>query len=110
MNHLVELRLEQGLPIWRYDVKGYVLEKQLLLPHLQNTVHVTYRLLAGPGPVRLELRPSLHFRAHEAPVDRPIGSPYVVTAAGDRYEIAGPPDLPPLRLLIHGRPGALTLD
>ena len=29
------------------------LEKRVLLPHRQNTVHVTYRLLAGDGPVRL---------------------------------------------------------
>ncbi len=110
MNHLVELRLEQGLPIWRYDVKGYVLEKRLLLPHLQNTVHVTYQLLSGPGPVRLELRPSVNFRPHEDPVDGPIAAPYVLTGIGDRYELAGPPDLPSLRLFTHGQGGALTLD
>jgi glycogen debranching enzyme len=110
MNHLVELRLEQGLPIWRYDVKGYVLEKQLLLPHLQNTVHVTYQLLSGPGPVRLELRPSMNFRPQEDPVDRPIAATYVFTGIGNRYEIAGPPSLPPLRLFTHGQGGALTLD
>ena len=90
MNHLVELRLEQGLPIWRYDVRGYVLEKRLLLPHFQNTVHITYRLLSGPGPVRLELRPSMNFRPHEDPVDRPIEAPYVLTGVGERYEIDRP--------------------
>ena len=110
MNHLVELRLERGLPVWRYNVKGYVLEKHLILPHLQNTVHITYRLLSGPGPVRLELRPSVDFRPHEDPVDRPLGTPYVLTGVGDRYEIAGPPQLPSLRLFIHGQGGALTLD
>ena len=82
MNHLVELRLEHGLPIWRYDVKGYILEKRLLLPHLQNTVHVTYQLLSGPGPVRLELRPSVNFRPHEETVDRPITTPYVLDRDG----------------------------
>jgi len=110
MNHLVELRLEYGLPIWRYDVKGYILEKRLLLPHLQNTVHVTYQLLSGPGPVRLELRPSVNFRPHEETVDRPIATPYVLTGMGNRYEIAGPPDLPPLRLFTYGQGEALTLD
>lgn len=110
MNHLVELRLEHGLPIWRYDVKGYVLEKQLLLPHLQNTVHVTYRLLSGPGPVRLELRPSVNFRPHEDSVDRPIETPYTLTGIAHRYEVAGPSDLPPLRLFTYGQGGALTLD
>src|SRR3954451_5625978 len=32
INHLVEIRLEQGLPIWRYNIQGYLLEKRLLLP------------------------------------------------------------------------------
>ena len=104
MNHLVELRLEQGLPIWRYDVQGYVLEKRLLLPHLQNTVHVTYRLLSGPGPVRLELRPSVNFRPHEDPVDRPIATPYVLTGIGQRYEVAGPTG-PAAAAPVHLRPG-----
>ena len=110
MNHLVELRLEQGLPIWRYDVQGYVLEKRLLLPHFQNTVHITYRLLSGPGPVRLELRPSVNFRPHEDSVDQPIEAPYVLTGIGQRYEIDGPGDLPPLRLYTYGQGGSLTLD
>ena len=110
MNHLVELRLEQGLPIWRYDVQGYVLEKLLLLPHLQNTVQVTYRLLSGLGPARLELRPSVNFRPHEDSVSRSITAPYTLTVVGQRHEIAGPPDLPPLRLFTYGQGSALTLD
>jgi glycogen debranching enzyme len=110
MNHLVELRLEWGLPTWRYDVQGYVLEKRLLLPHFQNTVHLTYRLLSGPGPVRLELRPSVNFRPHEDAVDQPIEAPYILTGIGQRYEIAGPQDLPPLRLYTYGQGGSLTLD
>jgi glycogen debranching enzyme len=110
MNHLVELRLEYGLPIWRYDVQGYVLEKRLIVPHLQNTVHITYQLLSGPGPIRLELRPSVNFRPHNDHVDRPIETPYTLTSTGDRYEILGPTDLPPLRLFTYGQGGALTLD
>ena len=55
--HLAEFRLELGLPIWRYEAEGFEIEKRVILPHGQNTVHVTYRLVAGPGPARLELRP-----------------------------------------------------
>ena len=55
--HLTEFRLEMGLPVWRYEIDGYVIEKRVLLPHRQNTVHVDYRLLHGDGPVRLKLRP-----------------------------------------------------
>ncbi len=42
---VVEFRLELGLPVWRIEVVGIVLEKRLLIPHLQNTVHVSYRLV-----------------------------------------------------------------
>ena len=48
--------------------------------------------------------------AHEGRVDQPIAEPYVVTAVGNRYEIGGPPELPPLRLTIHGAPAVLELD
>src|SRR5947209_338678 len=44
-DYLKEFRLEQGLPVWRYEVEGYVLEKSILLPHLQNTVHVSFCLV-----------------------------------------------------------------
>src|ERR1700736_4193745 len=54
MGHLTEFRLEAGLPVWRYELGGIVLEKRILLLHMQNTVHVTYRVLAGEGTVRLE--------------------------------------------------------
>src|SRR5262249_62080744 len=44
---LAGFRLEMGLPVWRYELGGMILEKRLLMPHLQNTVHVNYRLLSG---------------------------------------------------------------
>ena len=34
-------------------VDGFVLEKQILLVHRQNTVHIHYRLVEGEGPIRL---------------------------------------------------------
>src|SRR6266496_5322020 len=30
-------RLDRGLPVWRYEVGEFVLEKRLLLPYRQNT-------------------------------------------------------------------------
>src|ERR1051325_3666382 len=41
-----QFRLEAGLPVWLYEVDGFKLEKRLLLPYRQNTVHITYQLLA----------------------------------------------------------------
>ena len=65
---VAEFRLEAGLPVWRYEIAGFVLEKRLLLPYRQNTVHVTYHLLAGTGRLRVGLRPAIHFRKHDEPV------------------------------------------
>src|SRR5687768_10790073 len=50
-NRLREFRLEAGLPVWTFEIDGYVLEKRLLLPRFQNTVVVTYKLLQGAEPV-----------------------------------------------------------
>src|SRR5215510_15868365 len=46
---VAEFRLEMGLPVWRYETAGFVLEKRLLLPYGQNTVHLSYNLLTGSG-------------------------------------------------------------
>jgi glycogen debranching enzyme len=116
--HVTEFRLEEGLPVWRLESAGVTLEKRLILPHLQNTVYVSYRLVdrgrvpAGDGTLKLTLRPLVHFRPHDAPVTVAHPGPYRFTAWGDRYEIAVPPSqgLPPLRLTLQGRNPAFTLD
>jgi predicted glycogen debranching enzyme len=110
VGHLREFRLDGGLPIWRYEVAGVVVEKQVFLPHRQNTVHVVYRLVAGDGPVRLKLQPSVHFRPHDAPFSTHLPGPYVLTAIGNRYELSDRSQLPPLRFLIYGERAAFTLD
>ena len=108
--HLVEFRLELGLPVWQYHLDGVTIEKRLLMPYGHNTVHVTYRMLEGDGPLRLSLRPSLQFRSYDAPVNESLASSYALTARGHLYEIAGSAALPPLRLTLHADRGALTLD
>src|SRR5688572_31356211 len=106
--YLTSFRLESGLPVWTYDVEGVEFEKRILMPHLQNTTHVSYRLLSR-DPVRLELRPFVAFRLHEAPVNHPLGAPYTVHALGDRFEMAPGGDLPPLRLFLYGEDKAFTI-
>src|SRR6184192_2648360 len=49
---LSEFRLEAGLPVWRYDIRGCAIEKRLWMPHLQNTVHISYRYICDTGVVR----------------------------------------------------------
>ncbi len=108
--HLVEFRLELGLPVWRYALPGILIEKRLLMPYGQNTVHVTYRLLHGAGPVRMSLRPSLQFRGYEAAVDESVVPSYSLNACEGRYEVSGGDRVPALRLFLHGERAALTLD
>ena len=107
--HLVEFRLELGLPVWRYDLGSAVIEKRLLMPYGQNTVHVTYRLIEG-STVRMSLRPSVQFRGHEEAVDRSLADSYTLTACDGRYEVTGGQDVPALRLRVYGERSALTLD
>ena len=107
---LTEFRLEMGMPVWRYDVSGFVIEKRVLMPHLQNTVHITYRLLSGAGTLRLKLRPSLHFRSHDDPINRPLQEPYVLTAVDDQIEVATGSELPSLRMFVHGQRKAFTVE
>ncbi|HWM95118.1 MAG TPA: amylo-alpha-1,6-glucosidase [Thermoanaerobaculia bacterium] len=108
--HLGELRLEAGLPAWRYAVHGYKLEKRVFLGHLQNTAYVLYRLTEGTGIVRLEMHPTLHFRGHDEPVSKPLAEPFVLTCVDDRYEICGSDShLPPLRLAIQGANPTFTV-
>ncbi len=107
---LTEFRLDQGLPVWRYKVQDAAIEKRILLPHLQNTVQVRYRLLEGSGTVRLKLRPSVHFRPHEAPVNAGFSGPYAVKAIERRYEVTADPSWPPLRMFLHGERSAFTVE
>ena len=85
---LVEFRLECGLPVWRYDVHGLMVEKRVFMPHTQNTVHLLYDLVAGADEIELALRPSVNFRAQDAPVSEPLGSLYEFHASGDEQEIS----------------------
>jgi predicted glycogen debranching enzyme len=107
--YLTEFRLERGLPVWRYEAHGVTLEKRIVLPYGQNAVHVTYRLVHGET-LRLKLRPSLHFRPHDAPVSSGYAGPYTVSAVQSRYEITASATLPPLRLFITGQRPAFTFE
>ncbi|HUE14779.1 MAG TPA: amylo-alpha-1,6-glucosidase [Planctomycetaceae bacterium] len=106
---LGEFQLEAGLPVWHYKVGPYRLEKRVLMPHLQNTVFVTYRLLEGPDRVRLRLRPSIHFRGHDDAVDATLPRAYRVTAVESRFEIESDA-APPLRMRIAAPHAGLLLD
>jgi predicted glycogen debranching enzyme len=108
--HLREFRLEAGLPVWRYELDGHTVEKRILMVHGQNTVHITYRLVEGEGPLRLKLRPALQFRPLEGAVHSSAGEPYTVTSTEDRLELSAGQKYPPLRLKIYGPRATFALD
>lgn len=106
---LSEVRMELGLPVWRYEIDGVVLERRVFLAHQQNTTYVRYRVISSPrGPIQLLLRPSVHFRSHEGSLETPLGH-YVVKASGRRWDICGDDRFPALHLRPEGR-AELVLD
>jgi predicted glycogen debranching enzyme len=116
---LTRFCLDTGLPVWRFEVRGVVIEKRILLLNRQNTVHVTYRLIEcahGERPC-VELRPALEFRHQADEVNQAIAGPYQISKLADRFEISAPSAswLPPLRLRAHAgsvvfHPDEKTID
>src|SRR5262245_44223341 len=105
-----EFRLELGLPVWVYETGGLVLEKRIVLPYRQNSVYVSYRVVDGPSSIELRLRPRVHVRRHEAPVESYRGEPCVLRVVADRYEIAPGDGLPSLRLRMYGPDASFTSE
>jgi predicted glycogen debranching enzyme len=108
---VTEFRLEIGLPVWTYRVRDAVLRRRIFMSHQQNTVFIRYELQEADFPLRLKLRPALHFRSHDEPVSQLHQQPYRLLAVGDRLEISGSNELsPPLRLHISGPRSTFTID
>jgi hypothetical protein len=100
----VDFTLSMGLPSWRYELDGIVIETAIVMPSRQNIVHSTFRTAPGRRN-RLRVRPLINFRALETPVSEALPSGYTLTIQGDRYEINAGPDLPILRLAVEGAEG-----
>ena len=65
---LADFRMDP-FPTFIWDVEGFVLEKQVFMPHGENAVCVTWRLAKGgndAGPIGLEVRPLVAFRDFHA--------------------------------------------
>jgi predicted glycogen debranching enzyme len=107
---LAEFALDRGVPTWRFELPGLTIERTVLMPYGQNTVHVTYRITGAADPVRLTLRPFLAFRPHDAPVTSAPDHGFTLTARDRRIEIEGDPEFPTLRLALHAAKGAFTID
>lgn len=101
--HLEEFRLEAGLPVWAYNLDGIRLEKSLIMPYKQNTVHVAYDYLQGDRPLTVELRPAMNFRRHDDSVEQALCRAYVLSLMETHIEISAGAELPRLKLLLDGK-------
>jgi predicted glycogen debranching enzyme len=105
-----EFALENGLPVWRWSRDGLHLEKRLVMPHLQNTTVLVYRLLEGDDGLQLRLRPALHFRPHEGLLTRDDHPQWRVDRCDEGIEIHDGSEYPPLRLKLLGTNARLDGD
>ncbi len=97
-DHLTAFALTDGIPRWRWQIGGVVLEREVAMVHGRSAVTITHRLLAGGGPVRLELEALCTWR--DVHGGRTAAAPPQLerTTDGfvfeDRYRVAGPGFVP----------------
>ncbi len=106
---LTEFRLELGVPVWRYEVEGFAIERRVWMEHGRNTVFASYELAGDSKAVELELEPWIRFRPHDGALDLPAGGPYALQVVDERYEISSD-GFPPLRMGLDGGPHTFTID
>ncbi len=90
---LVSFDLEDGVPRWRWQIGGILVERELAMAHGSAAVGVVHRLLAADRPVRLELTPlctwrSVHGERHAngAPAVEQVDKGFVFEGA---YRVGG---------------------
>ncbi|MDP9037145.1 MAG: amylo-alpha-1,6-glucosidase [Myxococcota bacterium] len=106
---LIDFQLEYGLPVWRYDALGTIVERRISMPHQQNTLHVSYNLASGRSEALFELEAWIRFRPHDGALDAAVINTYALTVVNDRYEVSAD-GYPLLRMLVDGAPSAFTID
>jgi hypothetical protein len=84
---LIEFRLELGLPVWRFEHQGHVIEKRIIMPHRQNTVLITFERLSGNGRLLLFMVPWVQFCPHEGALSSLTDNRYALRVSAGRYEI-----------------------
>ncbi len=110
VKYLERFRLEMGLPVWIYKIKNIILEKRIIMPYMQNTVHICYKILEGNQALEIEIKPSFNFRPHEAPINTPIKESYELKIKEKRCEIEADPSMPKLKMIFENQNSTLILD
>jgi predicted glycogen debranching enzyme len=108
--HLKNFSLELGLPVWRFKINDVLLEKRILMPHLQNTIYINYSVVECNSQCTLNLRPSLQFRHYDLPLTKNKSKQYSLTAKQKKFEITTDTGYPFLRLYLSGEKTQFVLD
>lgn len=106
--HPYRFFLEEGLPVWQFKFDNLLFEKRILMPYMQNTVVIIFRLLEGSSAPHIRLSPYLHFRPHEFPVNEKFEGRFRITIDGEKYQITFNEKLPPLNLVLYGNNPSFT--
>jgi len=106
---LLEFRLEMGLPVWRYDAFGVLLDRRIWMGYRQNSIYVSYECATSGQSVHLEIEPWIRFRPHDGALDAPLGGPYALTVEDDHYKVTSE-GYPALQMRLDGIPNAFTID
>jgi predicted glycogen debranching enzyme len=106
---ITHFQLVGGLPIWTYELDGTTIEKRLIMPRLQNTVIVSYAVKRAVNRFRLGIRPHLHARPHEAPVDYALPASPVLVARAGYLEATLDTSAPPLVFGLRDHESSFTL-
>jgi predicted glycogen debranching enzyme len=108
---VTEFTTHLELPAWVYEIGDVVVERQIVMPHGQNTTLIRYHVREAKAPIRLTLRPQVHFRPFSKPVgDQEDPGPYEMKQVGTGYELRGKQDRPPLFLRLAGPKTHYTPD
>ena len=109
---ILDFRLDLGLPVWRFEHQGHVIEKRIIMPHRQNTVLITFERLSGNGRLQLLMIPWIQFRPHEGAFSALKDNRYALRVSAGRYEIEDNLDagLPPLRIKLVGESASFAFN
>ena len=94
---LKEFRLDP-YPIWTFSLDGIEVERRLFMPHGENSVVMSWAVLAGVPDARLELTPMLAFRDHHHLRHETADFPYEYSTGIGTVEFASYDGFPPLQL------------
>jgi predicted glycogen debranching enzyme len=96
--HLREVRIDNAIPTFVYDVPGATIQKTIWLDDGQNTTNVLYELAPGSRPVTLRASLFLAFRDFHREMTGAPDWAFLVNATPEGHEIAAYEGATPLRV------------